>query len=95
MRWFVLLQINKLRGSKARVELKNGCVLSGTLAFFNYNEQVIHLQDYVLTKSDGGSESGAFRVVNRNAWYTLAVDDKVYDGGGDSFGAEERVEEVE
>ena len=79
-----LKQINKFHGSEVKVEMRNGNVIEGTLAFFNYDEQVIHLNNYkefILIKEDGLEdcfkeipEEGQMMVINKYSWFTLKID---------------------
>jgi len=77
-----MLQIDKCRGCRVKVEMKNGDVVFGRLAFFNYKEQVIHLEDYTILKQNNTKISGGFFVINRQGWYTLQVKDLSRENGG-------------
>ena len=62
------------------MEMKNKTVITGKLAFFNYDEQVAHLEDYQIeTEVDRTIiESGRFIVINRTAWRTLKIQELQY-----------------
>ena len=67
------LQINKCRGNKVEVFMRNGNVLKGFLAFFNYDEQVIHVENYELSNDKGVLSKGDFWVVNSKSWDNMAI----------------------
>lgn len=69
------LQINNCRGSKVKVMLKTGQTLTGDLAFYNYDEQVIHVENYFLMDKEVIIESGDFWIVNTRSWSNLSVTD--------------------
>lgn len=69
------IQINNLQGEKVKVFLKNDDILFGTLTFFNYNEQVIHLKDFSLYREGRLVEQGKFWVVNSRAWSNLVINE--------------------
>lgn len=71
------IQINNLQGQRVKIYLKNGDTLYGTLTFFNYNEQVIHLKDFALERDGRIVENGKFWVVNSRAWYNLVINEEV------------------
>lgn len=68
------MQINDCKGKKMKLILKNGDVLFGFLAFYNYDEQVIHLEGYTLYDDKNEiKEEGRFTVINKNSWHTLST----------------------
>jgi len=67
------LQINKCRGNKVKVFMRNGNVLTGFLAFYNYDEQVIHIENYEMSNEKGVIEKGDFWVVNSKSWDNMAI----------------------
>lgn len=68
------LQIASCRGSRVRVKLKNGSILHGTLAFYNYEQQVIHLENFELENKESVDVKGDFWVVNSKAWDNLIIE---------------------
>ena len=58
-----------------KVFMKDGDVMYGTLAFYNYDEQVIHLEDYEVYRKDEFVEKGKFWVINTHAWDNLSVEE--------------------
>lgn len=79
------LQINNCRGSEVKVHLKTGNTLIGDLAFYNYDEQVIHVENYQLMEKDVVIEQGAFWVVNTRSWSNLSIAEVKEDENGQKF----------
>ena len=71
------LQINNFRGEKVVVHMKNGDHVIGGLAFFNYDDQIIHLEDYkIISPEEGAVEAGRFTVINKSSWTSLNVEEE-------------------
>ena len=71
-------QISEFIGNIIEVEFKDGRIAEGTLSFFNYQQQVIHISDYTLMRPEendkGYSESkGNILIINTKEWKTLQV----------------------
>ena len=68
-------QINNFLGERIKVELKGERSAYGVLSFFNFEQQVIHLNNYDILDLDGNElERGKFIVVNAKSWITVKVD---------------------
>lgn len=69
-------QISDYIGKIVEIIQSDGTVAVGELRFFNFQDQVIHLKDYI---RDGESlnERGKFIVINKGDWKNI----KVKDGG--------------
>ena len=83
-------QINEFKGRKVRVVTIDNSVFYGVLTFFNYNDQVVHLNDYVahLVDEKTGSidylnpdQRGEMIVLNKHSWVTLTVGEKKIKNG--------------
>lgn len=76
-----LRQINNFKGKRCTLELQNGDVLEGTLVFFNFKDQVVHINNYVIWhkekskdgESVGQEEKGAMIVINGADWAKLKI----------------------
>jgi len=71
-------QINTFQGERVEVEFKDGRLAIGTLSFFNWQQQIIHLSNYELNipdKSEEGYEKkeGRFLVINCREWKNVQV----------------------
>ena len=71
-------QINQFVGNKIEVEIKDGRLAIGTLSFYNWEQQVIHVSDYELLKPEPDEEgysksTGEILIVNCRDWKTLQV----------------------
>lgn len=70
-------QITKYKGEDITVELRNGLVIRGVLAFYNINDQSIHVSNYQQLKQIPNSnrltvtESGDLAVLNKYSWSVL------------------------
>ena len=71
-------QINQYQGKRVEVEFKDGRLATGKLAFYNWEQQVIHLSNYELNIPDKSEEgyskrTGTFLVINCREWKTVQV----------------------
>ena len=68
-------QIKTYMGERISVDLKNGKKIEGALAFFNWEQQVVHLSSYVIFNKDGDAkvDEGKFIIINQREWSTLRV----------------------
>ena len=74
-------QINNFKEKKSVVDMKDGSIVKGHLAFFNYEEQVIHVEDYAQEKYHTKDEleiiTGEFIVINKLTWDNLRVGKRI------------------
>ena len=73
-------QITRYRGHHCNIDMKNGDVVEGILAYYNLNEQMIHLNRFKTTTSEGSvtkTERGELMVINKCAWLTIKIDGEV------------------
>ena len=75
-----LLQINNFRGKTCELRLKNGDYVTGRMVFFNFQDQVVHLNDYEIVhsvKTKDGKETtkdeGKMLVINGHEWSNLRI----------------------
>ncbi len=45
--------------------------IQGTLAYFNFDQPIIHIQDYTITDLEGNLSQGRFIVLNERDWGKL------------------------
>ena len=71
-------QINQYVGERVEVEFRDGRLLIGTLSFYNWEQQVIHISDYELMRPESDDEkysktAGRVMVVNCRDWKTVQI----------------------
>lgn len=69
-------QIHNFIGRQVEIEFRDGRIAFGTLSFFNWDQQVIHLSDYKLHRpSDEGTDckDGEMIIINQKEWKTVEV----------------------
>jgi len=66
-------QISKYIGRTVSVKLEGDEKIEGTLCFFNFQHQVIHLGRYTEYTSEGTSKGGCFKVINAKEWKTIEI----------------------
>lgn len=77
-----LLHITRCKGKMCKVELKTGETIIGILAYYNINDQMIHLNAYRQYNKDNmlkPTERGKMMVINAQSWLNLKIieeDDK-------------------
>ena len=67
-------QIHNYVGKKVEVEFRNGRIAFGTLSFYDWQHQVIHLSDYDLfipDKEGADKIYGELMVINCKEWSIL------------------------
>ena len=65
-------KVSDYLGKEMSVELKNHHVLKGTMVFYHFTEQMIHLKNWKQYDEEGNLvKFGEFVIVNRTAWYQL------------------------
>lgn len=78
-----ITQIKHYIGSNVKITLKDDGEVYGTLAFFNFDQQVIHISDYMQSSNErniDGSKTGnkvenagQFIIINFDQWKSLEV----------------------
>ena len=71
-------QISQYVGNRVEVDFKDGRLAIGTLSFYNWDQQVIHISDYELNRPDDSEEgydktTGKVMVINCREWKTVQV----------------------
>ena len=68
-------QIKAYHGKRVTVNLRTGKKIEGALAFYNFEQQIIHLSSYVIFTKDGEkiADEGEFIVINQREWSTMRV----------------------
>lgn len=68
-------QIKHYVGDRVEIDMKTGNIIEGALAFFNWEQQIVHLSDYIEfdTKRKEVVNKGKFIVVNQREWSTFRV----------------------
>lgn len=73
-------QITYYKGRNILVELPNGDRIKGTLVFYNWDGQVIHMSDcvHIITKNQlkVKETEAEFLILNKNNWTLLKVTDE-------------------
>ena len=67
-------QIHNYVGKEVQVEFRDGRLAFGILSFYNWEQQIIHLSDYVLhrpTKEGADKEEGEMMIINCREWKVL------------------------
>lgn len=62
-------QINNHLGQQIHVDLRNGNTAVGTLSFFNWEQQIVHLSNFEIIDESGNLiDTGKFYVINQRDW---------------------------
>ena len=66
-------QIKDFIGARVSVQKKDGSIVFGTLSFYNWEQQVIHLCDFEVVMENCVSRKGKFVVINSREWKNLEI----------------------
>ena len=75
-------QIQDYKGHRIDVEMKDGRHISGILAYYNYDAQVIHLTDVETVYMEDLTHpfQAEFMIINKDVWHNISISDISHNG---------------
>jgi small nuclear ribonucleoprotein (snRNP)-like protein len=68
-----LPQIHRFIGKTVIVDIAGDTYMVGTLTFFNWEQQVVHISDYTQFRDDKEIDKGKFIIINQRTWVNVRV----------------------
>ena len=71
----MIKQMKQYEGHRVTVDLVTGKKVEGALAFYNWEQQIIHLSSFVIFNKEGTDvvSEGKFIIINQREWSTVRV----------------------
>jgi small nuclear ribonucleoprotein (snRNP)-like protein len=64
-------QIKEYYGKRVGIELVDGSVVEGVLAYYNFDNQTITINDYVMHTLNGDQFAGKIKMINNIEWRSI------------------------